>query len=361
MIGRTHSATSRRQRGLTIIELMVGMVVSLFVLAIISQVYLASRNSYRFQNASSRTQETARFAMETLGQEVRNAGYQGCGLVTFTSNVLRGVTDAAGTRPWWLDFSSSLQGYNSATTFPAELKTPSNQSPVSNSSALVILRGDSITERAVTNHNLTTSEVTVGTAHPYQTGEVLVATDCKQAAIFRATSVPANTSFKHEQGAGTYDNCYAELGASCNAAGGKVHEFKAGSLVSRLSSNGYFVAPSTTGSGNSLWVRSLSGQTNAQPAAAIELAPGVERLCAAFGVDSDGDGAANRFVAADQVGASNWSQVVSVRLEVLVSSSEDNITPQQQTYTVCGSDTTATDKRLYKVYSTTANVRNRTP
>jgi type IV pilus assembly protein PilW len=87
----------------------------------------------------------------------------------------------------------------------------------------------------------------------------------------------------------------------------------------------------------------------------------VERLCAAFGVDSDGDGSANRFVAADQVSASDWGQVVSVRFEILVRSSDDNITPQQQTYTVCGSDTTATDKRLYKVYSTTANVRNRTP
>jgi type IV pilus assembly protein PilW len=353
-------SASSRQHGLTIVELMVGMVVALFVLAIISQVYLASRNSYRFQSASSRIQETARFAMETIGQEVRNAGYQGCGAVTFTSNVLDGVTNASGTKPWWLDFSTSLQGYNSTTTFPAELKNGLNQSPASNSTAVVVLRGDSITERSVTAHNLTTSEITVGAAHPYQTGEVLVATDCRQAAIFRVTSVPANTSVKHEHVAGTYNNCYAELGASCGA-GGKVHEFKAGSLVSRLSSNAYFVAPSSTGAGNSLWTRSLAGQTNAQPAAAIELAPGVERLCAAFGVDSDGDGSANRFVAADQVSASDWGQVVSVRFEILVRSSEDNVTPQQQTYTVCGSDTTAADKRLYKVYSTTANVRNRTP
>ena len=354
-------SASSRQHGLTIVELMVGMVVALFVLAIISQVYLASRNSYRFQSASSRIQETARFAMETIGQEVRNAGYQGCGAVTFTSNVLQGVTNASGTKPWWLDFGTSLQGYNSTTTFPAELKNTLNQSPTSNSSAVVVLRGDSITERSVTAHNLTTSEITVGAAHPYQTGEVLVATDCKQAAIFRVTSVPVNTSVKHEQGAATHDNCYAELGASCNSASGKVHQFGAGSLVSRLSSNAYFVAPSSTGTGNSLWTRSLAGQNNAQPAAAIELAPGVERLCAAFGVDSDGDGSANRFVAADQVSASDWGQVVSVRFEILVRSSEDNVTPQQQTYTVCGSDTTATDKRLYKVYSTTANVRNRTP
>ncbi|MCK7574679.1 MAG: prepilin-type N-terminal cleavage/methylation domain-containing protein [Chromatiales bacterium] len=88
-------SASSRQHGLTIVELMVGMVVALFVLAIISQVYLASRNSYRFQSASSRIQETARFAMETIGQEVRNAGYQGCGAVTFTSNVLDGVTNAS--------------------------------------------------------------------------------------------------------------------------------------------------------------------------------------------------------------------------------------------------------------------------
>jgi type IV pilus assembly protein PilW len=271
------------------------------------------------------------------------------------------VTDAAGTRPWWLDFGNSLQGYNSTTTFPTEIRTPTNDVPLSNSSVLVVLRGDSITERSVTSHNLTTSEITVGSAHPYRTGEVLVATDCRQAAIFRVTSIPTSTGIKHEQGAGTYDNCFPELGASCNAASGKVHEFRAGSLLSRLSSNAYFVAPASSGTGNALWVKSLSGQVNAQPSPAIELAPGVERLCSAFGVDSDGDGAANRFVSADQVGASEWNQVVSVRFEILVRSSEDNLTPQQQTYSVCGSTATASDKRLYKVYSTTANVRNRTP
>ncbi len=79
-----------------------------------------------------------------------------------------------------------------------------------------------------------------------------------------------------------------------------------------------------------------------------------------YGVDTDGDTSANQYVTANNVG--NWSQVVSVRVSLLMATppSAGRLSANAQTYAYNGATITATDRRVRHVYSSTVNVRNRT-
>ena len=76
-----------------------------------------------------------------------------------------------------------------------------------------------------------------------------------------------------------------------------------------------------------------------------------------YGEDTDGDKSPNYFVTAPNV--TDWEKVVAARITLLLRSSDNNITQSNQTYTYNGTTTTATDRRLRRVFTTTIAIRNR--
>lgn len=64
-------------RGFSLVELMVALVITLILLAGIGQIFLSSKKSFTIQDTLARIQENGRFAMETLAQDLRRAGYWG--------------------------------------------------------------------------------------------------------------------------------------------------------------------------------------------------------------------------------------------------------------------------------------------
>lgn len=69
----------RHHAGLSLIELMVALVIATFLLLGITQIFIAAKVSYQTQDALSRIQESARFALIGLQRSVRMAGYLGAG------------------------------------------------------------------------------------------------------------------------------------------------------------------------------------------------------------------------------------------------------------------------------------------
>jgi type IV pilus assembly protein PilW len=65
----------RPQRGFTIVEIMVALVISLILLAGVSQIFLANRETYRMQAGLARVQENARFTIDQLRNEISMAGF----------------------------------------------------------------------------------------------------------------------------------------------------------------------------------------------------------------------------------------------------------------------------------------------
>ena len=68
----------RSQRGFTLIELMISLVIGLLLSAAIVKIYVDTSQIYKFQNAVSEVQENGRFASAFLRRTARLAGNFGC-------------------------------------------------------------------------------------------------------------------------------------------------------------------------------------------------------------------------------------------------------------------------------------------
>lgn len=345
----------KKQGGLSLVELMIAMAIGLFMAAVAAGMYLNMRSSFRYQEDFARLNEAGRFSIEALTRDIRMAGYSGCGSTTDFANVVNG----GGSDPF-LNFSAPIIGYEGGvSTFPTQLTNAgaiSTGSPVPD--AIILMGVDSSNELVVQRHNPPSAQIDTS-SHTIAAGEILLITDCSHASVFQMTgpNSATKTNVVHNTGTGSPGNCTKYLGASCGSPE-KSYQYKPGSSLLRVYSNAYFIAPASSGNGRSLWSMSLIGQTGGVPAA-NEIVEGVDNMQITYGIDSDADRSANRFVNAGSV--SDWSKVVAVRVSLLASTRDDNVSSTAQTYEYNDSSITATDRRVRKVFAETVAVRNRTP
>ena len=82
MTPRTKTERSNPERssqsGFSLVELMVSIAIGMVVLLGLSAVYIAAKQSFRFQETSGRLQEDAVFALEGIARDLRMAGFAGC-------------------------------------------------------------------------------------------------------------------------------------------------------------------------------------------------------------------------------------------------------------------------------------------
>lgn len=76
---------STRQRGLGLVELMVAMVLSLFLVAGVITVFVGTKESYNAQQAMAALQENQRLAASVLADTIQQAGYFPYGQTTQTN------------------------------------------------------------------------------------------------------------------------------------------------------------------------------------------------------------------------------------------------------------------------------------
>jgi type IV pilus assembly protein PilW len=64
-----------RQGGVSLIELMIALIIGLIIVGAVINAFLAMSQTYKVQDALSRSQESGRFALELVSQELRMAGF----------------------------------------------------------------------------------------------------------------------------------------------------------------------------------------------------------------------------------------------------------------------------------------------
>lgn len=64
------------QRGFSLVELMIAMLLGLILIAGVVSVFVSSSQTYRLQESLFRVQESGRFALELLRQDLAGAGFQ---------------------------------------------------------------------------------------------------------------------------------------------------------------------------------------------------------------------------------------------------------------------------------------------
>lgn len=329
----------RFQAGLSLVELMVSIAIGLFLLAIVIQIFLGSKNNYRVTDSHSRLQENGRYIIGEISRDVRMAGYVGCAKSVTPNNIAEPTSDV------WLRFNEAVHGYESVPSSPNIGLTSAEV--LSGTDIVRVQRAHDTGAQlsgnlATDNANIQIDDNAAGIA----VDDILVISDCVKADVFRANSVSSGgggVTITHSAGSNTVPKL------------SKAYEKKA--QLMRLGTHIYYIGTGSGGcSANMLCRKKLSGITLTPE----ELIDNVENMQIEYGEDTDlmEDWTADRFVTAGSV--ADWKKVVSIRLSLLLRSKDANLATKPQTYTFNGTTVTATDHKLRRVFSTTITLRNRT-
>jgi len=361
------------QTGLSLVELLVAMLLSFALLGGVITMFTSSKGTYEVNSRLARIEETGRFAMMSMVDPVRQAGYFGC-----TNQFPIGVTPRStlnspagyGLAANYLQFAVMGFDYTGPGTWSPALDTTFVQSPADNGDVLVIhyplpdaapleLTGS----MASSTGSINVTPYPAGNA-PFQNNRVLMIANCVNQAFFQATSYdPATGVIQHAVLAPAADGSYlGNASADLQTAfpGPTIPQQDDGgpSIVVPMQSIVFYLRNSTSGNGKSLWRRV---DTNA----AEELVEGIDAMQIQFGIDTDGDGQADQYVDPSNAAVTANPQIVaSVSIALLISSIEqygtiDADTKDYDLFNDGTVDFTAPgDHRLRQIITTTATLRN---
>lgn len=331
------------QTGISLVEIMVALTITLVLTLGLANVYLGSKQSYIFQENLSRIQENGRFAIEQIARDIRMAGYVfgECGSITELYNIIRPTIIS--------EMPEAEKDY---------LNTFINSGFVSGERAngqdiLRLVRWDRTDPGfyfGTNRYNANSSQFFLDD-HGYdiETGDIILVTDCKgNGDIFKASNVQEvgggsgknkGTNVVH---AGNFNTPSPKLNGNYTD-GGYLMRFKDFDMIEYRVNNG------------SLERRLPNGNWQ-------ELIDGVVALQAEYGSDTNGNGSVDEYKTADEFSNSNeWGRVVSIRIHLLLRGTDQNLVDQIQTFMLDAPFNVAADRNLHQVVTTTVGIRNRLP
>jgi len=350
-----------RHQGFTIVEIMIAMTLSLLLLAGIVSVVASSKITYLENERVARNQEGGRAALEMILRDLRGAGYPGCAQpipsLFSPNNLLTNPTSLL-----W-HFEVPLQGYegSSGTWAPALDTVLSGATPApSTGNDVIVIRTirAGLPQFRTTGFTFPNADIVVAKSKGQKVvGTTFVINDCGGESFFVATTTAADADTTATLKRGTGGS------APTNQSKDLLASFTEGAQVAPVDTVVYYIAPSATPAvkgglaGPALWrIVSSSGVPE-------EVIPGVERMEIQYGVDTDGDTVVDQYSNADVVNtASNWSNVISARIAILVRSPEANSPDlDKRTYTLLSRTVPSfNDHYERSLFITTVALRNRT-
>lgn len=321
--------TPRLQSGFGLIELMIAMTIGLILLGGIGYVFIGSRAAFRTTENLSRIQENARYALDMMSRDIRMAGYVGCGNIA--SMMVKTIANPPVPE---MTAGNALLGYNNGSgwTNPSSITRAAGDvlSIMGAFSGGVNLAGN----LAPQNSNVQIN----GNPDGFATGDVLIVTNCVNADVFKATTVSS--------GGGTIITVNH---SNSSNTGNRVGTYGPDAFVMRMNQYSYFIGTNPAGN-RALYRVGLNGQ-------AEELVEHVHDMQMRYGLDTNTDGTVDSY----STTPGTWAQVVSVTVNLLLRSPDNNLSTATQSATFDNATFTAPDRRLYQVYSATVAVRNRLP
>ena len=336
---KTHSASGRHARGLSLVELLVAVALGLIVVLGIASVYLFTKSAFSRQSQISTLQQSVRTAFEYLGSDARMVGHRGC--ATGNDSAFRSdlsTVDLA------TNFGLGIEGYeySNATAgeytltgdAPADIATAgswatNNLAPGAIATLPIAVLGgalspgsDVLVIRTVTGKPLRLSENTdaAGTSMKIET---VAGGKCSDGATDKVSGF-CNGSY------GLVASCGGARAFQLSAAptatltmGAPLVSYQvfpsASSEVFPLQTIAYYIKQASSGTTTSLYRRVFSGD----PAGGVEqeLLEDVESLQVLYGRDTtlpEADGTVDVYSTAQNV--TDWNRVVTVRMGLLIRS-----------------------------------------
>lgn len=355
-----------RNRGFSLIELMIAMVLGLMLSAGIFTVFGGNKRSTDLNTTMSDMQENARFALNQLSADIRMAGYQGC------KDINRGGANvlAIGAPTTNLENTAAV-GSVVATATAWNPAPPAGAmglvgNVVADTHALTLQFGSSATFPLRDNVGGTipnrTAVIPVNTAagissEPFniQVGEFAIISNCTGSDLIKVSAVGNDGSVAHSNGDNTSDSLTFDYLADRNTK------------FMRFNSNIYYVGDTGSTSADGTMITGLYQQKLPYEAGnpPVLMISGVENMRILFGARTGTN--ALSFLTPDSPDL-NPEDIESIRVGLLMVS-ENPITDRldERTYTLAGQPIVAgvgpgthpRDYRYRQAFNTTVKIRNR--
>jgi type IV pilus assembly protein PilW len=298
--------------GFTLVELLIGLTLGLLVLAGVIGVLLSTREVSRQTEGLARLQESARYALDVVGRDLREVGGIACGANVSVTNAV-----ANPTANWWSnwDDGQGIHGYGDnkggedgdcpgsvPETFPAKATGTAAMERDSGTDAIILRTSTAGTLAIISAHTPTgsTRTFTVTSAmHGFEAGEVLMACDYSHAALFQVTGV---------SGASIEYSNTVDLTA-----------FAAGSQIGKLSSNAWYIGTNGRG-GKSLYRVELTHSGSSPATETAEVAENVSDLQIQYLTQNATGTLATDYV--DATCVTDWARVVAARIAFKLQTAE---------------------------------------
>ena len=337
---------TNRQAGFSLIELMTAVVIGILLLTAAVGMFITNNRIYREQNEMGLLQENARFAMSLLVRDIRRAAFVGCADdINKITNNLDNIVDGA-----LINFSVSANNNLIEGSENTNNWQPSNRDtsifPMATGTDGIAVRYLQSTDVVLTATMASVAApLTVGTGNGFNQRDFLVVADCGGGDIFRVSNDDADaTGAVSHAVTGTLDpdNSVATLS----------RPYDADTMIYRLVSRRYYIGPGAT------LQRDELGDPAPDPGGLVD---GVEAMQVLYGEDTNGDFVADAYVNASASGVSNWSNVVSVKIALLMRTvSEFGDETDTRTYNLLGTIfDPVDDRRRRRIFTSTVEIRNR--
>jgi len=368
---------NHQQRGVSLVELMIAMLLGLFLMIGVIQVFVSSKSTYTAQESLSRVQESGRHATALLTRDIRMAGYTGCGgqasnfnnrldldedsSEEFIHNFTTGIfgSEASGTGPGDdLDLGAGDPDTGWSPALPDGVGDADIQ-PLPGSDVFMV-RGPTSAEISA----FTASGNPIGQAaqfqisgdHSLQPGDIVIVSDCTNTAMLQITNnVDQSDSIANAAGCGQYDPC------NLNPATWEEEDFISGdATVARIEASVFFVALDDQGT-PALYRQVLSGNDPPGPQA---IAEGVENMQILYGMRDGEDISVAEYLTAAEVDSDDrWDDVIAVEMALLVRDEQrvpGGIANRPRTFTLANYElTVGPDGLPRQIFRTRVTLRNR--
>lgn len=349
----------RKQLGMSLIELLIALVLSLFVVGAVTGIYIVAKKNSVTANNIGWMQENARFALHKIGYDVRMSGYFGelqqYWNLSETTNPPRQVGTVAGEC-----FASSTTAIAFRWAIPMISR---DASPQVNVAPKILASNDSNTPFSDATNNCTTA----GSA----LSNYLASTDILSTHYFGPNDVA--------DAALTKDNIYARTSlqtgvvfkCQTNGTGCKPPDGPATGMNYPIAAYLYYVSgcgrPGDDGACGTADdnIPSLM-RVNLQPDGTLlreRVADGVIDMQIQFGVDTDNDGLANKYQDStndfrDPTQWATWATFKTARVWLLMRAREPGYTDPTGAYLYGSATTVPAANYRYELFTTTLTLRN---
>lgn len=363
-------AIRRPQRGVTLVEMMVAIVITLIVSAAVVAIFVSSKKAYVTQDKLARVQENGRFAMYYLMQDLRMAKYMGC--LENVDNVVYNNLNIAvsdfsfgsviGPSPLGVDskvqktdpVATPLEGIDdvdsASTWFPSgsnALPTTYKASVPSNTTDMLTIRRAIALADVVARLASETDPVRVSDLTYLTRNQVVLLANCEAGELFQISDIDtSNSTLLHA----TTGNAQFTPGNRTAAFGktGKLYGSEAQILA--FVTRTYYVDVNANG------IPSLFRRENGT---SVELVEGIESLQILYGVSNGSTSQPAQYLPAGSV--TNWDNVVSVKIGILARTSSENFgDANATTYTVNGTSLGPfNDRNDRRVFEATVSLKSK--